>query len=416
MSEHVTAEGSEGRITWSRAKKDAAPRGVRRHPSGLWGIRFTCGAGHLHREKVGPLKSDAIRRYHECRARAHDEAGWCPLVERRQARELAGAERARERRRVTFRVYAAEYLEWSRRHKRSWETDAARLKGLVAAFGDRRLDEITAADVERLRDGLLESRARATANRYRDLLSGIFRRAIRDGHATDNPVRAVSKFKENNERVTFLTDAEEAAVWATLVPKHRPLFVVSVHTGLRWSEEVGLRWQDADFLTGFITVPRSKHGQARRVPMNSVVRGVLMDLAGARRRPDDPDELVFPDRPTEPAHFFPKAVERAAAAMKAAGEAAPHLGSYSWHGNRHTFASRLVMAGVDPITVQELGGWRSGAMVRRYAHLSPGHLHAAVERLVPAVVEVSRFCPGAEREAVALDTRSVTLDDQRARP
>jgi integrase len=112
----------------------------------------------------------------------------------------------------------------------------------VAAFGDRRLDEITPADVERVRDGLLESRARATANRYRDLLSGIFRRAIRDGHATENPVRAVSKFKENNERVTFLTDAEEAAVWDALAPKHRPLFVVSVHSGLRWSEEAGLRW------------------------------------------------------------------------------------------------------------------------------------------------------------------------------
>jgi integrase len=173
---------------------------------------------------------------------------------------------------------------------------------------------------------------------------------------------------------------------------------------------------DVDFLTGFITVPRSKHGQARRVPMNSVVRGVLMDLARARRWPNDPEEPVFPDRPTEPAHFFPKAVERSAAAMQAAGQAAPHLGAYSWHGNRHTFASRLVMAGVDPVTVQELGGWRSPAMVRRYAHLSPGHLHAAVERLVPAAVEVSRFYPGAAREPAALDTRAVTPDDSRARP
>jgi integrase len=310
---------------------------------------------------------------------------------------------------VTFRAYAAEYLEWSRLNKRSWETDAARLKGLVAAFGDRRLDEITAADVERFRDGLLERCAQSTANRYRDLLSGLFKRAIRDGHATQNPVRAVSKFKENNERVTYLTDAEESAVWTALAPKHRPLFVVSVHSGLRWSEEVGLRWQDLDYLTGFITVPRTKYGPARRVPMNSVIRGVLMDLAGARRHPDDP-------RPTEPAHFFPKAVKRAAAAMQAAGEPAPHLDSYTWHGNRHTFSSRLVMAGVDLLTVQKLGGWRSLAMVQRYAHLSPGHLHAAVERLVPAAVEVSRFCPDAAPEQAALDSRRVTHDHQRARP
>jgi len=40
------------------------------------------------------------------------------------------------------------------------------------------------------------------------------------------------------------------------------------------------------------------------------------------------------------------------------------------------------MAGVNPYTVQALGGWRAFGMVQRYAHLSPEHLHAAVERLV----------------------------------
>jgi site-specific recombinase XerD len=40
------------------------------------------------------------------------------------------------------------------------------------------------------------------------------------------------------------------------------------------------------------------------------------------------------------------------------------------------------MAGVDLRTVQELGGWKSLKMVQRYVHLSPGHLLAAVERLV----------------------------------
>ena len=72
---------------------------------------------------------------------------------------------------------------------------------------------------------------------------------------------------------------------------------------------------------------------------------------------------------------------------------APHLDEYTWHGNRHTFASRLAMAGVDPLTIKEVGGWRTLAMVQRHAHLAPGHLHAAVERLVkqPAgVVELAR--------------------------
>ena len=54
----------------------------------------------------------------------------------------------------------------------------------------------------------------------------------------------------------------------------------------------------------------------------------------------------------------------------------------TWHALRHTFASRLVAAGVDLRTVQELGGWRTLSMVQRYAHLSPGHLVAAVEKIV----------------------------------
>jgi len=51
------------------------------------------------------------------------------------------------------------------------------------------------------------------------------------------------------------------------------------------------------------------------------------------------------------------------------------------HDLRHTFASRLAMAGVDPLTIQQLGGWKTLQMVQRYAHLSPDHKREAIERL-----------------------------------
>jgi len=64
---------------------------------------------------------------------------------------------------------------------------------------------------------------------------------------------------------------------------------------------------------------------------------------------------------------------------------------------RHTFASRLVMAGVDLMTVMQLGGWKSLAMVQRYGHLSPSHRPDAIEHLVspPAAVEIAAVA-GAE--------------------
>ncbi|HEY1160100.1 MAG TPA: tyrosine-type recombinase/integrase [Terracidiphilus sp.] len=55
------------------------------------------------------------------------------------------------------------------------------------------------------------------------------------------------------------------------------------------------------------------------------------------------------------------------------------IGDFSWHCSRHTFARRLVMAGVALKAVQELKGHKTIQMTARYAHLSPDHPQSAVE-------------------------------------
>src|SRR5688500_3632982 len=112
----------------------------------------------------------------------------------------------------------------------------------------------------------------------------------------------------------------------------RPLFTVSIHTGLRWSEQLALEWKDADFLTGILSVTRSKNGHSRQVPMNSLVRSTLMDVAAQRQRPQDPAEPIFKavgraDR------FFPPAVQRAGEALHKAGRDVNRLSGYTWHSN-----------------------------------------------------------------------------------
>jgi site-specific recombinase XerD len=81
--------------------------------------------------------------------------------------------------------------------------------------------------------------------------------------------------------------------------------------------------------------------------------------------------------------LFTRAGARAQEVLRDSGRDASRLDGLTWHGLRHTFASRLAMAGVDLRTIQELGGWKTLSMVQRYAHLAPGHLRAAVDRLVP---------------------------------
>jgi len=111
------------------------------------------------------------------------------------------------------------------------------------------------------------------------------------------------------------------------------------------------------------TVGRSKNGASRLVPMNAVVRSVLIDAATRRKHPNDPDASIFAGAYRTVARAFTQAVSRAQAALRASGKDATRLDGYTWHSNRHTFASRLVMAGVDLRTVQELGGWKTLSMV-----------------------------------------------------
>jgi integrase len=365
------------------AKKDDAPRGVFRQDPRTWAIRFTCGAGHIHEETTGPLKGDAIRAHFARRSRALAESGWCPRAERSQTRIRAREAAASARRRQTFREYVKDYGVWAAVHKRSWKkTERYTAARLEAVLGEKLLEEITTADVERELDRLLEGRTGATRNRYRDLCSGMFKRALRLGLVPTNPVKGIPKIRETGQRLAFLSPAEEQAVRDALPERLRPAFTVAVHTGLRFSEQASLRWRDVDVLSNTITVELSKNGRPRRVPMNATVRTALVDLASRRIRPNDPDEQLFPLSYRQTAILFTQAVERARGVLRDGGQDPNRLEGVSWHTLRHTFASRLTMAGVDLRTVAELGGWRTLAMVQRYAHLSPAHLQAAVERLV----------------------------------
>ena len=57
------------------------------------------------------------------------------------------------------------------------------------------------------------------------------------------------------------------------------------------------------------------------------------------------------------------------AACKRAG-----IEDFRFHDLRHTWASWLIQSGVPLSVLQEMGGWESIEMVRRYAHLAPSHL------------------------------------------
>jgi integrase len=115
--------------------------------------------------------------------------------------------------------------------------------------------------------------------------------AIRDGKTDLNPLSKVRMLKEPSGRARYLSDDEETRLVAMLATdSERDRIRILIHTGLRKSEFANLRWKDVDLRAGVVTIPRSKNGETRHVPMTSVVRALL----GRMPRPLDPSVLVFP--------------------------------------------------------------------------------------------------------------------------
>jgi len=160
----------------------------------------------------------------------------------------------------------------------------------------------------------------------------------------------------------------------------RQRITVLLQTGLRKGEFLGLRWKDVDLKAGMLTIPRSKNGEIRHVPLTSTVRAIIGNLP----RPLNGTALVFPNSECRrDLRWVEKIVPAAVADAK--------IEDFRFHDLRHTFASRLAMEGVDLLTIKELGGWKTLSMVQRYAHLSPGHRQTAIERLATRKAEPEKM-------------------------
>lgn len=330
--------------------------------SDIWWIRYADATGRIRREKAG-TKSDALILYRKRKTEALQRK---KLPEKLRSRLVSFAELARDA------------LAYSKAHKRSYDDDVLRMEKLLARFRDWAADSITPQEIERHLTETAEENdwAPATCNRYRALISLVYRLGIENAKVKDNPARLVKHRQENNTRVRWLTPEEEARLRAVIeatCPEHMPELDLAIHTGLRLGEMYGLTWENVNLSRRVLTVPRSKNGEMRHVPLN---RAALAALGILRQRADGTGPVIRNvqcEPLASPRHWFEPAVREA------------KIRGFSWHCLRHTFASRLVMAGVDLRTVQELMGHKSIAMTVRYSHLAPKHTLAAVERLAEAI-------------------------------
>jgi integrase len=245
---------------------------------------------------------------------------------------------------------------------------------LVSAIGPEHMQQVIA---DRARQG----KSPATLNRDLAFIRRVLNVAIDHRLIDFNPCRRVKPRREDNRRERFLTPEEECRLLAELDDQGRAIVTVAMLTGARRANVFGLRWENVDLPQRRICFRWTKSGRPYHVPMTDTLIRLLAALPSLGQ-----SEWVFPDTtgraPMKAERFY---VARFVPAVRRAG-----LKGFRFHDLRHTTAARLVMAGVDLVTVKELLGHRSIATTERYAHLSDAHKRAAMARLDSGISAVGK--------------------------
>jgi site-specific recombinase XerD len=184
-------------------------------------------------------------------------------------------------------------------------------------------------------------------------LKSIFNLAIKWGHLKENPTTGVKKLKVNDSKAPRFLTVEECKRFLEACPSDlHPIYFTFLNTGMRKAELENLEWQDIDFKRRKIRIRRKEDWQPKTGEREIPISDALFELLSKLR-----EKLIQ-------------------IAKKAEIEELTKV-----HTLRHTFASHLVMSGVDLPTVKKLMGHSDIETTMIYAHLSPDHLADAVNKL-----------------------------------
>jgi len=275
----------------------------------------------------------------------------------------------------TFSELAEKYLSWVQGRQRAYRTKFYIIGRLLNTFGNLPLRKFSTAIVEQLQTDLMSRGLKnSSCNKTLNIIKHMFNKAVEWDMAEVEVLKRVRKVKllqDNSKRLRYLSKEECQVLINACDPHVKPIVVTALNTGMRRGEVLGLKWDNIDLRHGFILLDITKNGEKREIPINKTLEALFLDK-NLIRRLDIP--FVFYDSLTGKPY---KNVKRSFyTACKRVG-----IRDFHFHDLRHTFASHLVMAGVDITTVKELLGHKDIKMTLRYAHLAPSHKVKAVDIL-----------------------------------
>lgn len=245
------------------------------------------------------------------------------------------------------------------------------LKFWRQAFTGLTLEEITRARAAEAVEKLITRKGTpaspGTRNNYVITLRSVLSTACKEWEWIDQaPTFRTYGDKRDGSRMLIATPAQAKALMDVLPPELRAPVAFAFMTGLRKSNVFGLTWDRVDLerSVAWVMPVDTKAGNLIVCPLNSSARALIAEqprVAGEAR--------VFPVLP--PCHHQWKRYVKRAGLPE----------GFRFHDIRHTFASWLAMDGTDRKTLQDMGGWKTAAMIDNYVHLPTDHLVKASERL-----------------------------------
>jgi integrase len=181
--------------------------------------------------------------------------------------------------------------------------------------------------------------------------------------------------EKNREYV--ISHAEEMAYLGFAPQPLKDIATLLLDTGLRLSEALTLEWRDVHITTegpqrGYICVRQGKSRNARRnVPLTSRACEMLEYRRNERKSP-----FVFGNEDKKPYHVT--SLDHLHAKMREMLKLPP---TFVLHSLRHTYLTRLGLAGVEAFTIMKLAGHSSVTVSQRYVHPTPQAMEDAVGKL-----------------------------------
>lgn len=252
-------------------------------------------------------------------------------------------------------------------HKRTHLEDVRKMAWLQQFFRGKPLASITREQIAAIGAQKKSEASAATANRYLALIRAVLRKACYEWDWIEKAPK-VKLYAEAKRRVRWLTPEQVSSLLRELPVHQRDVVLFALATGLRQSNVAKLRWDQVDLerRTAWIPGDKAKGKEDIHVSLSQLSVDLLQRQLGKH------PEVVFTyaGRPLGQVNTrgWRSALQRAG------------IENFRWHDLRHTWASWLVQNGTPLYDLQEMGGWKSSEMVRRYAHLAPAQMarHAEV--------------------------------------